>query len=919
MRRVVPGKTNEKLPIILKFNIFDIIYLLVGAVVIAATMLLLMAFNVRPFFVILIIVLAEVFIYLLFAAKINENRLYNYVRHIVLYIFRKKKIPESTLKNQLGISTIDNFVKTEGGLYSKIIKVKGIDFSLINEDAQDIKIDQLTSVIANIDKAKIVKMQEPISFIGKIEDAQERLAFYTEKYDKLSEEEKANSIEAIQLESRIKALAIDVTIYQKCEENKSIKTNNYYVVFYNLNKVNLSNDVERTIRYLNNMGLYSYCLDENEVKEFYKSFFDSEENEKGDIVFDKLEEHTNFFYKGGKKYCINTLCDFPFLVDNGWLAQISLIPEVKMVINMKTNRDLSKATKHINKRIVSLGALLLGKQTESDRMEIETQIESLRHLLEQLKFSKEQLHTCDIMLIYEYDKKTSKDIATTIKNNIKARLDPLTFRQIEVYINAFPHLQSKEIKWLQRDFQSSTFAGGFPFISDIFNDEKGDYLGDNSGPVFFDMWSNLNGGSGTRTNANMMTIGASGKGKSYLQKILIKNQLERNVKIFILDPENEYAYIAARFGGNVIDVSGGEMRINPFEIFQELDEEGKTAGGFNILSRHLAFLNDFFQVVIPTLDPFARQVLQNHLKEIYSEKGIYGYGWKKNKKSDDYVALSELKSKDYPTFDDVIKHFKNIKLDAETTQTQEAIEEIRAYLHSFEKDEVYGALWNGETTIDLNNDFIVFNFRGLDSGSQVRNGQMLLITKYLNQEIINNYNINIHKDKSEAKKVVLLVDEAHVFIDPEFPVALDMMKNMAKRIRKYSGSLWVATQNIADFVGFDINTRTKATAVINNCQYTVLFGLKPDDVQQVKEMYSKSASGALTEEEVGYLTMAGQGDALLLVDASTRIAFHVKLKSPDDESNFILPVEYKESDIEEDTAEEQESEVSEEQDNPHAS
>lgn len=813
------------------------------------------------------------------------------------------------MKSALGITAVDDFIKTEGGLYSKIIKVKGIDFSLINEEAQDLKIDQLSSVIANLDKAKIVKMNEPISFLNKIEDVEERLAYFTNQYEKLSEEERKNSFEAIQLESRIKALTIDDAVFQACEENKDIKINSYYIILYNLNKVNLNNDVERTIRYLNNIGLYSYSLNVDEVKDFYQNFFDSSLDENGDIIFDNIEEHTNHFYKGDKKYCVNTLSDFPFLVDNGWIAQLCLIPGVKVVINLKTNKDLAKATKHINKRIVSLGALLLQKQTESDKMELETQIEALRHLLEQLKFSKEQLHTCDIMLIYEYDKKTSKDIASLIKNNIKARLDPLTFRQMEVYINAFPHLQSKEIKWLQRDFQSSTFAGGFPFISDVFIDEKGDYLGDNSGPVFFDMWANLNGGSGTRTNANIMTIGASGKGKSYLQKILIKNQLERNTRVFILDPENEYGYIASRFGGEVIDVSGGEMKINPFEIFQELDESGKNVGGFNTLSKHLSFLQDFFQVVMPNLEPLSRQVFQNHLKEIYAEKGIYGYGWKKDKKSSDYVPLSELKSKDYPTFEDVIKHFNNIKLDQETTQTQEAVEEIRAYLTSFKKDEIYGALWNSPTTISLNNDFIVFNFRGLDAGSSdaVRNGQMLLITKYLNQEIINNFNLNIHKPKEEVKKVVLLVDEAHVFIDPEFPVALDMMKNMAKRIRKYSGSLWVATQNIADFVGFDINTRTKATAVINNCQYTVLFGLKPDDVQQVKEMYSKSSAGALTEEEVNYLTVAGQGDALLLVDASTRLAFHVKLKSVEDESEFILPSEYKQSEEENEENDEEDS------------
>ncbi|MCQ2753276.1 MAG: type IV secretory system conjugative DNA transfer family protein [Bacilli bacterium] len=157
---------------------------------------------------------------------------------------------------------------------------------------------------------------------------------------------------------------------------------------------------------------------------------------------------------------------------------------------------------------------------------------------------------------------------------------------------------------------------------------------------------------------------------------------------------------------------------------------------------------------------------------------------------------------------------------------------------------------------------------------------------YLMKEIINNYERNYNNPNS--KRIVLVVDEAHNFIDSNSPVALDMMKNMAKRIRKYSGSLWVATQNIAGFVGFDINIRTKATAVINNCQYTFLFGLKPDDIDQVKTMYSKSTVGALTEEEIDFLSMAGQGDALLMVDVTTRISFHASLKDIEKEESLIL-------------------------------
>ena len=54
-------------------------------------------------------------------------------------------------------------------------------------------------------------------------------------------------------------------------------------------------------------------------------------------------------------------------------------------------------------------------------------------------------------------------------------------------------------------------------------------------------------------------------------------------------------------------------------------------------------------------------------------------------------------------------------------------------------------------------------------------------------------------DKYKTNRhIVVAVDEAHVFINPKRPIALEFMANMAKRIRKYGGSFLPATQNIAD-------------------------------------------------------------------------------------------------------------------------
>lgn len=885
MKRLVPGKTNQKLPIILHFTVTDLTYLVVGAGLIILTLVLMMLANVRPVAILLITIVIELMAYIVLFAKVSEYRLYYYMRHIFMYLFRKKKQEETTLGMALGITFRDNAVVTSTGTFSKIIQIQGMNIDLIDEAALDTKINQLTMIISSLSKGKIIKLDSPLRFSSNADEAAKLIEKYTVEYEKITDK---SSLEAKQIESRLYALDIDLKIFEALDKEKSILTKTYYLVLYNENMTNLNNEVDQTVRMLSNIGLYAFELSKNETLNFYKEFFDSVVTSEKTLSMKTIEEHPKYITFGNKNYCVQTISDLPYTFDNAWLAPFSNLEGIKLVVNFKSNPDLNKTVKRINKRIVNLGELLLQKQSESERMDLNVQIEAYQELLEQLKFNKETLFTTEIMIIYEYDKKKQKEIASFIKAVDRCKIDPLTFRQIEAFVNTFPHLPSKDVKWMQRDFPASSLAGSFPFVSDLFIDPHGDYIGDNSGPVFFDMWNNLNEKGGTRTNANIMTIGASGKGKSYLQKILLKNQLVRNSRIFVLDPENEYSYIASVFGGDNIDVSGGDIRINPFEVFPELDDEGKVTRSFTVLTKHLAFLSDFFKVVIPELTPFTRQVLQNIFMDLYNSKGIYAYGYKKDPLKEDYEPFENIKSKDYPIFDDLIKFVNNMDLKKKGSQEQEAIFELRAFLKDFDKHGRFGAIWNGKTTINLKNDLTVFNFRGLDStsGDEIKNGQMLLITKYLMKEIINNYQLNY--SAKEDKRIILVVDEAHNFIDPNFPVALDMMKNMAKRIRKYHGSLWVATQNIADFVGFDVNTRTKASAIINNCQYTFLFGLKPDDVEQVKEMYSKSSAGALTEEEINFLSMAGQGDVLLLVDTSTRVTLHVRLKDQEKESKLIM-------------------------------
>ncbi len=156
---------------------------------------------------------------------------------------------------------------------------------------------------------------------------------------------------------------------------------------------------------------------------------------------------------------------------------------------------------------------------------------------------------------------------------------------------------------------------------------------------------------------------------------------------------------------------------------------------------------------------------------------------------------------------------------------------------------------------------------------------MLLVFKYLNQEIIRNrdFNLKYFNDKSlkeeEHRRVVLCVDEAHVFINKKYPVALDFMVQMAKRIRKYYGMQIIITQNIKDFVGTP-EIAQQSTAVINASQYSMIFALAPADMSDLIELYRNA--GGINDEEKDSIVTAKRGQAFLITSAMSRTSVQIE-------------------------------------------
>ena len=292
-----------------------------------------------------------------------------------------------------------------------------------------------------------------------------------------------------------------------------------------------------------------------------------------------------------------------------------------------------------------------------------------------------------------------------------------------------------------------------------------------------------------------------------------------------------------------------------------LDADEDSDGASNAFAVHLQFLEQFFREILPGIDAHALEMLNNLIVELYRKKGI-------TEDSD----FSSLKPEDYPIFDDLYAFILEQLETAEVAYDIENLRVLKNFISKFATGGRNSKLWNGPSTLSVKENFAVFNFQSLlaNKNGVIANAQMLLVLKWLDNEIIKNRDFNLKYNTN--RKIIVAIDEAHVFIDPKYPIALDFMYQLAKRIRKYNGMQIIITQNIKDFVGSQEIIR-KSTAIINACQYSFIFALAPNDMDDLCTLYSKA--GNINSAEQDQIINNSRGSAFIITGPQSRTSIDI--------------------------------------------
>lgn len=528
-----------------------------------------------------------------------------------------------------------------------------------------------------------------------------------------------------------------------------------------------------------------------------KDFFDC-------ILPSTIKFMTDHYIIGDSYRCVWVIREYPPTTEEqAILAQLADRSGVtlriyhRLVESMEQRKIVQNATRR-NK-------LKTGSDDMNETIEAQGNLQDVIELLANLRKNKEPLLHCSVFLELKAKnldalKELQSDIAMELTRS-KISVDRLTLRQKEGFLSVLPVGSNQFGAQFERVLPASSAANLYPFNFSGKTDPQGLYIGrDKYGTnilVDFDRRAE------DKTTSNILILGNSGQGKSYLLKLILTNIRESGKRVICLDPESEYEELSEALGGCYIDFMSGQYTINPLEPkawsdgTEEMDLTAPDAfKKVTRLSQHIAFLKDFFRAYKDFNDAQI-DTIEILLSKLYARFGITD--------STDYSTKCPT---DFPIMEDFYKlceeEFYGYDKQRKYLYTEEILQEVCLGIHSM----CVGAeskYFNGHTNITDSN-FLVFGVKGLmDTNKRLKDAMLFNVLSFMSNELLG-------KGNTAAS-----IDELYLFLTNM--TAIEYIRNAMKRVRKKDSSIILASQNIEDFLIPSIREFTKPLFSIPTHQF----------------------------------------------------------------------------------------------------
>ena len=386
---------------------------------------------------------------------------------------------------------------------------------------------------------------------------------------------------------------------------------------------------------------------------------------------------------------------------------------------------------------------------------------------------------------------------------ILCELQRTTFRMLDGFVATRPGGPDRLQR--KRVLDSTALVTFFPWHEPDLQQPGGLFVGRNRGtgaPVLVDPFDQRR-----YANANVAVFGHSGAGKTYLLSTLAMGALGRGVQVFIVDPEHEYGGLADELGGVDVRLAlGSGHALNVLEL-RPADRRDETWIG-----PAAADAVDLCACVCGGLDEAERALVEGAVRLAYDE-----------------VAQ--------PVLRDVADRLPPGS-------------RVAVILHRWVHGSL-GQMFSAATNVDLEAPIVVFGMRELRD-------EMVAPVHFLLAEAL------WTRIKRRDRRRMLVIDELGLLF--EDATIRRFVVSLARRIRKYDGSLVFATQNPGDLLS------SEQGSVVATNPAMVFFGAqRPGEAAKLQQAFH------LSPGQRTYLEVAHRGDFLLAAGADR---LEVQVKAP---------------------------------------
>lgn len=509
---------------------------------------------------------------------------------------------------------------------------------------------------------------------------------------------------------------------------------------------------------------------------------------------------------------------YPNMLTTGWLAPIVNLDKIFDVSIHINPIDTAEILKDFQKKVAEVESQIISKQARGIVRDpaLDAAYQNIEQLRDNLQQASEKMFDVGLYItIYAAQENELFKLENQIRSELEGKqiyLKPALFQQEQGFRSVIPtgtdelHITTK--------LNSGPLSSFFPFISSELTDNKGILYGvnrQNSGLVIFDRFS--------MPNYNSVIFARSGAGKSYATKLEIVRTMMFDTTVMIIDPENEYQYLAEAVGGRFFRVSlSSNNHINPFDLPKPLPDESPS----DVLRSNITSLIGLFRIILGGLKPEEDSIIDRAITETYALKDI--------------TAESDFGNLPPPLLND----FEMVLASMEGSES--LVQRLKKYTQG-----TWAGFMNQPTNVDIDQKLVVFSIRDMED--ELKPAAMYIITHFIWNAV-----------RKELKKRLLVVDEAWVMMQNDEAAAF--LFGMAKRGRKYFLGLATITQDVGDFV-----KSRYGIPIITNSSLQMLLGQSPTAIDTLQQIFN------LTEGEKYALLESGVGEGIFFAGKQ-----HVSIK-----------------------------------------